>query len=349
MQPKHLIRSIFALVVGLSFAPSDSHSIYAQSEDLTPIYMNSAPEQFAWSANSANFVFLGSTAERGVKLSEPNWYSYDTATVLLNQSTIWPLQPMLTSADIAAFNPYLVGNTSLMFESPNGRYVVYTIQDTQELAISDLQLEQTYSIPQVSIPDSTTGTDQFRVLWSADSTAFTVIFESAYGDDFGTLYVRGFADNPVAVVMVPIGAALIDGRAFRSLDIHDISADGSLVLLNGTEIFPNTDLPSSLPKLILWNPSSPENGQIFDVFTGDIKGASFELDENNLLIVNEQGLVRFDRTTGEIAVLNSGIGAGWVSQALFSMDGEYAALIRDDMNAGNKSIYIIRIADVVIQ
>ena len=348
MPLSHLKRSLFAIIAGLGLLSWVVYSVYAQSGDLSPIYTNSGPEQFAWSTNSTNFTFLGSTAQRGVQIAEPNWYSYNVVTAILNSTSTWPLQPELTSAEIANFNPFLVGNTTFMFVSPNERYVVYTRQDTQALALGDRLLEQSYPMPNISIPSPTTGTDQFRVLWSADSTAFTVIFASAYSDEFGTLYVRGFTDNPATIEMLPIGATLIDGRAFRYLKVYDISADGSLVLLSGTEVFPNTDLPPSRPKLILWNPFSPEDGEIFDAFTGEIKGASFESDENNLLIVNEQGLVRFDRTTGEITVVNSDIGAGWVSQVLFSPDGEHAALIHEDLNAGNKTIYIICIADVTI-
>lgn len=340
-----LILSIFTTIVGVS---PFVYSIDAQSDDLTPIYTNTAPEQFAWSTDSTNFVFLGSTTQRGVQIPEPNWYSYDVATAILNNASTWSLQPVLTSTEIANLNPFLAGNTTFMFVSPNGRYVVYTIQDTQALALGDRLLGQVYPIPNVFIPSPTIGTDQFRVLWSADSTAFIAIYASAHSDEFGILHVRGFADNPVKIEMLPIGATLIDGRAFRYLNAHDISADGSHVLLSGIEVFPNTDLPPSPLKLILWNPSSPEDGEIFDMFTGQITGASFEADENSLLIVNEQGLVRFDRTTNEIAILNSGIDSEWVSQALFSPDGEFVALIHEDVNTGNKTIYIAHIADIVI-
>lgn len=78
-----------------------------------------------------------------------------------------------------------------------------------------------------------------------------------------------------------------------------------------------------------------------------IRGASFEADESKLLIVNELGLVRFDRISKQVAVLNSAISAEWVSRALFSPDAEHAALIHEDVDAGNKAIYVIQIADAV--
>lgn len=344
MQFKRLICPIFAMVVGFSLTLSISQSIYAQIDDLTPIYTDSTPEQFIWSANSARFVFLSTTIERRVQLSEPNWYSYEPVTATLSQSSIWPLQPVLSSAEIANFNPFLAGNTTLMYVSPNERYVVYTIQDTQDLAIGDRQLQQSFPIPNFLIPDPTGGSDQFRVLWSADSTAFVVIYEPGYndGDELGTFYVRGFADEPAVVSMVQIGATLIDdGRTFQHLNTHDISEDGSLILLSGDEIFRNTDLPPSNPKLILWDPDSPDGAEIFDMLGENVIGASFEADENSLLLVNERGLIRFNRTTGEITLLNSDIDSGWVTQVLFSPHGEYAALIYEDIDVGNTKIYVI--------
>src|SRR5690606_3699658 len=93
-----LILSIFTTIVGVS---PFVYSIDAQSDDLTPIYTNTAPEQFAWSTDSTNFVFLGSTTQRGVQIPEPNWYSYDVATAILNNASTWSLQPVLTSTEIA--------------------------------------------------------------------------------------------------------------------------------------------------------------------------------------------------------------------------------------------------------
>jgi hypothetical protein len=260
---------------------------------------------------------------------------------------MWPLQPVLTTAEIRIFKPLLVGATTFIFASPDGRYLVYSMQDTQRLVIGDRMLGQTYLLPDISIPDPTTGPDQFRILWSDDSTAFTVVFASAFSDEFGAVYVRGFADNAATIETVFIGASLIGGRAFRHLTVHDLSADGGLILLSGAEMFPNSDLPPSLPILILWNPAAPEDGEVLVSLPGKIRGASFEADESKLLIVDERGLVRFDRISNQVAVLNSNISAEWVSQALFSPDAEHAALIHEDADAGNKAIYVIQIAGAV--
>jgi hypothetical protein len=345
---RHLLRilSILLTIGSVLIGPLAYYS-FAQPDNLNRIYINSAPEQFVWSADSRTFVFLGSTAQRGVEIAASHWYSYDVAIAALNPSSIWPLQPVLTSTEIKIFNPLLVGATTFMHASPDGRYVVYAMQDMQRLALGDRLLGQTNLIPDVSIPDPTTGPDQFRVLWSADSTALTVVFASAYSDEFGAVYVRGFTHNPAAIETVTIGASLIDGRAFRHLTVHDLSADGSTILLSGAEIYPNSDLPPSLPIPILWTPAAPKDGEIFDSLAGMIRGASFEADESKLLIVNELGLVRFDRISKQVAVLNSAISAEWVSRALFSPDAEHAALIHEDVDAGNKAIYVIQIADAV--
>jgi hypothetical protein len=64
---RHILSTVLT-VVRLSLLSSLGNGIFAQPDDLTPIYTNSAPEQFAWSLDSQTFVFLGSTAQRGVEI-----------------------------------------------------------------------------------------------------------------------------------------------------------------------------------------------------------------------------------------------------------------------------------------
>ncbi|MBA3868364.1 MAG: hypothetical protein H0X30_04365 [Anaerolineae bacterium] len=334
----YLRRWLLILLVGLIGA--SGFPAAAQENQMMPIYTNTSPRHFAWSVDSSRFVFLGSSVERSaVKLAEPDWFQYDTSTHDLSSFSVWPLQPTLTASDTQLIGP-LTDNQPFIFVSPNGRFLVYTTQETQKLAIADLQLAKTYTLADLTIPNPTFGPDSFRVLWSADSNAFTVMYEPAYGEDFGTIYVHGFASNPTDVEDIYIGAFAINGHGVRGLNIQDISTDGRLILLSGIEIIPDSD-GTPMTNLILWKPDDPEAAQVVSVLSGDVKGASFATnDENTLIFANERGLQTYDRMTGVIRSLKPTINTDGLRQALFSPDGKNIALIIDHPTEGNSSISI---------
>jgi hypothetical protein len=238
------------------------------------------------------------------------------------------LQPALSTTEMQEFTPLSSERPSFIYESPNGQYLTYAIDETYELTLANRQpIEKIVLQPGVTIPDPISGPDAFNVMWSNDSTAYTVMYASAFSDDFGTIFVSGYTSDISSGSNLYIGESGFNGRYFRHLRIHDIASDGKLVLLTGEEVIPNSDAQDFSSKLILWNPATPDSGEILDsVASNEMWGASFANNENKLLFINKRGLLQYDRLSGETIVVSSDFSADWVQNAIFSPRGDKVAI-----------------------
>jgi hypothetical protein len=311
---------------------------------LTPIYVGTIPSNLSWSTDNQDLIFLGTGIERAVNVSTADWYKYDTLTNTLSQYQTWPLQPALSTTEKQEFMPLSLKRPSFIYGSPNGQYLTYAIDETYKLTLANRQpVEKIVLQPGVTIPDPISGPDAFNVLWSNDSTAYTVMYASAFSDDFGTIFVSGYTSDISNGVNLYIGESGFNDRYFRHLRIHDIASDGKLVLLTGEEVIPNSDAQDFRSKLILWNPATPDSGEILDsIASNSVRGAGFANNENMLLFINDQGLLQYDRLSGETIVLSSDFSSNWIQDAIFSPLGDKVAITSSVVD-GTIQIFVVAV------
>src|SRR5437870_1474028 len=99
-----------------------------------------SPVNARWSADSMSFIFQPD--DYGVNAT---WYQYNVATHQMTSTNVWPLQPIVTSAQEQSLEiaREADGQVSFVFASPNGRYWVYASTHRTgyryQLATADLQ------------------------------------------------------------------------------------------------------------------------------------------------------------------------------------------------------------------
>lgn len=218
--------------------------------------------------------------------------------------------------------------------SPNGRYVVYPLQElvcgeacSHLLALGDLQTGEYTSIRKA--PDS-----RNFVRWSRDSSAFLIIDYGQVGGLGGIYHVRiptdGFPQNEIL-------PTLLENFGIGDVAFVDMSPDGQQVLIRGDG--------STNYGLTLWDARLPSTHQQFAawadgevIFDGVmVAGASFIPDHpHHLLVVVEQGIVLYDLETAELELVDDSVNAHWVDWTYFSPDARYA-LAYDNWHGGVES------------
>jgi hypothetical protein len=262
---------------------------------------------------SPNGEFLSFRHVDDLAASTHYFYSLQTGELLETEHSAFTI--LLTADEQEHFEAF--ENTA--YVSPNGQYIVYTSRSQicavnwmcHALALGDLS-----SGDHVLVKMS--NQDGYTVKWHDDSSAFLIISYGVYGGVGGIYYVgdfQGIASNINPILLSNFG---IGENAFV-----DISP-GRRVLVRG------------YPGLILWDSRAPSSHQQFSAFADgqaiaqhqDVVGAAFipGADEH-LLIVNEQGIVRYHLETGERVLLNPGINATWAQWVYFSHDNQYVAVL----------------------
>jgi hypothetical protein len=277
-----------------------------------------APFDFQWMPEGGSFFFHLLSVEGPVL----PFFRYFVGSHQLQSTFGAPTQIVLNYEQQTAFSAY----SMTAFLSPNGRYTIYTIQNTHcgeatdcspLLGLADLETNTYTGMPK--------GSDtSYTVRWSADSSAFLVIDVGAYGGLGGIWY--GAVDE---VQHDPPGTwlKLLANYDAGSIAFVDISRDGQRVLIR--EMW-----EGFRTGLILWDARTPASPVQFIAFAdglrilGDevVAGAGFiPGDEQHILAVLERGIVRYDLATGEIEVIDPEINVDWVDWAYFSPDARYVA------------------------
>ncbi|HEX2905527.1 MAG TPA: hypothetical protein VHO69_01605 [Phototrophicaceae bacterium] len=157
----------------------------------------------------------------------------------------------------------------------------------------------------------------FGVWWSRDEKAAVVLTESPYDSGDGLFYVR-LQDN---YDVVPMGWA--DG--FEN-SILAISEDASRILYT-----------AGSGSLVLWQVEfyssegvSLTNTNKQRIAVGNVVGAAFTPNTDEILYIGGQGLTRYILETNYSEVINQEINSDGVVYAVFSPDNRYVALISDE-------------------
>ncbi|MBZ0317807.1 MAG: hypothetical protein K8L91_15410 [Anaerolineae bacterium] len=291
----------------------------AQDNERQPIH-EGAVGDLSWSSDSQFVSFFDAFgANPSVHLDElsvRSWQKYDPVTGILTASKTWPQQPMLTDDEQDFFRPTDLpdGSTTYIFESPNKHHLVYCspIQASPSLLILGnragmelLGLDDVINNPFI-------GPHSFRVIWSADSSAFVTIDER---QPAVLRYVTNF-DTWLRSTQV----TRLHKRDFRAWDVFDLSDDGNLVLVLG-------DTVEIRQQLMVVNPLNlSENIVLQTPDASEITAAIFAPDNaNQILFVSEQGLGLYDMESQRVSILDSSITAELGVPIAFSPDGRWLA------------------------
>jgi hypothetical protein len=160
--------------------------------------------------------------------------------------------------------------------------------------------------------------------WSDNSEAFVVEYESPYGAGSSFSHIKLLDSNHPLGETHETWVGWIGG--FPSTSIFDISPDGNLVLYL-----------SYGDKLLLWDARIPILNDDVDTqraakAIADAKtiGAAFiPDDENHILLVDEQGISRYNINTHTREIINANINSSWAYWASFSPDNRYVALLAE--------------------
>lgn len=322
---------IFAFALILLIFTLTQGGLSAQDALPDPIYSGPFPRSWSWSADSLQFAFTNGIEPipAAVEMNDEDWFEYDVTTRLLIRHIQWPLQPTLTDAEETIFSP----GATFMFASPDGRFLIYAGDRQPDelfwMKIADRQNQKASNLPDFVL-SPTSGTEDFNVLWSADSASFVTSSTSENGYNIVD-YTSNFQSDLSKATVEDIDGGRFHKRLFTVLKAYDVSDNGEIVLCELEEYTETVD-QSNLPlKLAIWNTEKDSIAQVIDNLDGKtITGASFAAgDDSKLLVTNDSGLIEYDLSTDTSTILYPAFKGNAV---IFSPDAHYAAIIADNGN-----------------
>jgi hypothetical protein len=175
------------------------------------------------------------------------------------------------------------------------------------------------------------------IRWSENNRGFVVEQPTAYGGLVNIWHVK-FAPYFIDVDETYIGSLDTDGY------LYSISADGNRLL------FPDAHGP-----LLLWDVRTPADENEMDgmeraqqIAAGEVAGAAFiPGDDRHILILNEQGIVRYDLTTQTSELLTDQVDSTWAKAGLFSPDNHYLAFLGGEGGITYPEVHVISLASIL--
>ena len=329
---------LFLLPVSLSYAQtSDSTGAgaiftYTSGEDASFINFPEA----SWLPDSQSFTF-------GIFSSDdyrrPRIFQYFLATNEMQTMDTSPLQSALSLQQQETF-----GAVNWPSVAPDGNMIIYPINDqvcgeggcSNVLALGNLKTGQHTTIHK---PVDTRN----YIHWSADSSAFLIMDFGQYGGVGGIWYGKVPPDMADSIPIEPI---LLANYGTGDIGFVDISPDGERVLVRDPG-------DGGARGLRLWDSRAAASPQQFVAFADGklilgsdvVVGASFVPDdEQHLMVVAKEGIIRYDLETDTFEVINPLINAQTSSWTYFSPDVQYALVyIRSLDDVSGQQIKLIQL------
>lgn len=313
-------------------------NITGQDDGLVPIYSPSPFDSvhriqtLYWASDSQSFGF--NLISTGSYFTDP-WIVYGRQTTMTTElAPLTLLQTLAPTVSLSDVNPALV------FPSPDHRFVVSATSNTiteQQVIIVDTSDNR--AIETGINPGRIDQVPQlFTVTWSDDATSLTVATSSRIDTEPSSFrWVTNFAEDSAALDVREITFFTVEERQYTTLEVYDISADGQNVLLRTFHGQQETDAFRIVYPLVIWNSAGQHrviNGVLGPYIDhGEIRAAVFAPEnENELLVVDRRGLLRYSLETGAITILRPDITSERFRFAHFSPDGEQLALVEQGID-----------------
>lgn len=271
------------------------------------------------------------------------WRQYYIITGQTIRASVWPLQPDLTEQQYQSFEIYNSDiDRSFVFQSPNGRYLVYTAFVSASsygypLGIADLSTGNHRilgDLEGIKRNNSLGDLESYMIRWSDGSSALTLHSIQRPGfyyisnlEDLTTLSIYSSESFP--------GFPLND-TTFYPGSVHDLSAAGDhLLVLGGT--------PNNTGRLVLWNMMTDSRTSI--PIQGLVAGSVFAQNDQRVLFIDEEGLKQYDIPENQTTLLNPEISSTWATGgAYFSPNGQYVAIRVDAPEP--ESLYLFEVPEI---
>lgn len=304
-----------------------------------------------WTPDSSVLVFQIEQYDNsaGRPMTGPNtpnyetWRQYDLTSGQISRGTIWPLQPDLTAEQYRDFEIYNSDiDRSFVFQSPDGRYLVYTAFVSASsygfpLGIADLSTGNHRilgDLEGIKRNNNLGDLEFYKVQWSENSGAFTLhslmrpgFYYISNLEDLTTLSIYSSESFP--------GFPLND-TTFYPGSVHDLSAAGDhLIVLGGTS--------DNTGRLVLWNMMTDSRTSI--PIQGLVAGSVFTQNDQRVLFIDEEGLKQYDIPENQTTLLNPEISSTWATGgAYFSPNGQYVAIRVDAPEP--ESLYLFEVPEI---
>lgn len=308
----------------------------ASQETLLPIFEGQEISNLSWSNDNQQLSFQSGYST----LSQPEipWVVYDAVRATATDSASFTLPEELPASLIQRLDANLTQTN--IFLSPDGRYAVAAdvandwttvIVDTLENRVMDTQVRST---------GISNAPERFFVLWSDDSQ--TLVFATSatlFPEPSFFHWVTGYVDADDELVVQEISSFVYNNVLYGILNLYDLSSDGTRVLAKG--VAPETG-QTGYP-MVIWSRDGNhiDLRSVFGNTTESFSAASFAPNnENEILVVDQRGLVRYSLLTGETVILRSDITSQQFRIAKFSPNGEQLALV-DNTPGRPAAVYIL--------
>lgn len=345
---RNLLLALILLFIDLDNGITHSEAKWGSSPVISGVF----PSQISWSANSEKLVFQNHDSSGfGVNSSTQNWIQYNTITGEIIYTHRWPLQPSLSPAEFQLFQPFSEsGIETFIYESSDGRYVIYA-REYQELAnadvyhitLADRQTNEVAAAPEFLV-DPFSGPENFDVMWSRGNTAFVIQTIAANGGDLRLVFWGTDYDLSLSDLNLQRIEPEINDESYFPIQVHDISNDGSSILMTAIEF--NPAMPDNQQTmLVVWNAVNSALSKALELSNDEIIGAAFGANDDKVVFINQIGVIQHDLISGEQVILNSSYTSIKYEKAIFSPNGEWVALI-DEQSSGLSNIYLEQLLSV---
>ncbi|KAB2860848.1 MAG: hypothetical protein F9K46_09315 [Anaerolineae bacterium] len=301
----------------------------------------------SWANDSSRFVFQEDSTNVGLHTAGDNsWYQYALDNQQMTNSETWPLQPNVTTTQWQMFEIYPpnIFNSSFLFVSPNGRYIVYSSSQSADerpmllpLGVADLNTNQYAIVDDLLVANSAIFSrptiDFNHIQWSPDSQFFTVSTERpASGREIYWVDISNGVNNPEVQSLTQ--TITLEGVEFDSHKVFDVV--GHHVLLYGGN--------RGNRSIVVWDAALDDGYEIPVV--GEVAGAKLygeNLDQ--VRFVDENGLKQYHQSTSVVNTLDTTVTSTWATGGVyFSADGQHLA-IYDDGQGGPSRLYMLPVTD----
>ncbi len=342
---------VIFLAVSLILSIGIKADLAAQQQDLAPIYSGWFTSNPSWSSDSTKFAFGSEGFLSDLMNGTGQWYVYEVYTRTLSERNRWPLSsiPSITRELFENLSTEVVEQAQFTYRSPNWRYLVSPgrreIQrpsgNFSATVLVDIQANEVFDLP-LEVPAAYPAPRSFQVVWSDDSSAFTLGTAPLLVPDLSFFtYVSGYASADASEEQTLITRNFTefsyDERPFNVQGVYDLSPTGTQVL------FQSVESASEYP-VFIWNAETNSYRKIADLSAPSYIQTDAMFDEagTGFYIINDSGIIHYELETGETTLIRADISSMWVDRAFFSPNGNWLALF-DYRADGSTDIYMVEV------
>lgn len=209
--------------------------------------------------------------------------------------------------------------------SPDGIYMVYLTEFQDEPYWRFLGLADRKHA--IYVPLGISVFDSFRVQWSVDSKAFVVEQDTPEGSSALLSFVSRFSGDQTQLFRFNQTLFFGWGGSGQSWEpVFAISSNDSKIMFHYQNDNGNQAALWDANKVKPSDSNPSENNITID--EDGITGAGFiPGDEENVLVIGQRGLMKYNVVTGKSVVLDTEINSEWVYWAYFSPDARYVVVV----------------------